>query len=86
MRGDLFVLFCFLRRGSREADVELFDPASSDKMHENVSKMCEGRFKLGIRKHYFQWGMVKHWNRLPKRYVISVSNRYLENAHNWGRT
>lgn len=46
LSSDLFVLYSFLRRGSREEGVELLYLASSDKMCENVSKVCQGRLKL----------------------------------------
>lgn len=28
------------------------------------SKLCQGKFRLGIGKHFFTEGVVKHWNRL----------------------
>lgn len=51
LRSDLFVLYSFLRRGSREGDVELFYLASSDVCR--CFKDVPGRLKLDIRKHYF---------------------------------
>lgn len=28
------------------------------------SKLCQGKFRLGMGKHFFTEGVVKHWNRL----------------------
>lgn len=53
LRDDLFVMHNLLRRGSKERSVELFYLASNNKICENISKMCQERFKLDIRKHYF---------------------------------
>ena len=52
----------------------------------SVSKVCQGRFRVDIGKHFFTERMVKHWNRLPKEVVDvpspSVFKRHLDNALN----
>ena len=59
-RGDLFALYSFLRRGSREGAADLFSLVSSDRMHGNDSKLHQGKFRLDRRKHFFTEKVIKH--------------------------
>jgi len=55
-------------------------------MHGNGSKLCQGRFRLDIKKHFITERVAKDWNSLPREVVddpsLSVFKRHLDNALN----
>ncbi|KAK4831707.1 hypothetical protein QYF61_018759 [Mycteria americana] len=86
LRGDLIALYGFLRRGRGGGGADLFSLGSSDRTCGNGSKLRQGRFRPGIRKHFLIERVVKPWNRLPREVVdapsLSVFKRHLDNALN----
>ena len=86
LRGDVIALYSFLGRTSRDRGADLFFLVCSDRIRQNGSKLCQGRFRLDIRKHFFTKRVVKQWNSVLKEVVnapsLSVFKRHLDNALN----
>ena len=72
-RGDLMLVFQYLKRAYKRDGDRLFSRTCCDRTRGNGFKLTEGSLRVDIRKTCFTIRLVKQWKRFPTEVVDAPS-------------
>ena len=67
-QGSLIALYTCQKVGGGKVEISISSHITSDMMRGNGLKLHQGRFRLGIRKHFFSEIAVRQWHSCPGRW------------------
>jgi len=73
LQGDLTAAFLYLQGACRKEGENLFGKFCCDRTRSNGFKIRQDRFRLDIRRKFFNMRVVIHWHRLPREVVEAPS-------------
>lgn len=81
------IVYTYLIGGCREVGVSVFPQAASDRTRGKALNLQQGTFRLDIMKNFLHEKMVKHWNRLSRKVMKSLSllHRWMWHLGMWFR-
>ncbi|KAJ7423237.1 hypothetical protein BTVI_10691 [Pitangus sulphuratus] len=77
LKSDLITLYNYLKGDCSQVGVSLFFQVASN-MRGHSHKLCHERFRLDIRKNFFEKRVFEHGNGLPREVVESPSLAMLQ--------
>lgn len=72
-------VFNYLEGGCSDVGIGLFCQVTSNRVRENDLRLCQGMFRLDIRKN-FSKNVVQHWNRQTGKWWNHLPWRYLKDT------
>lgn len=81
---EILSVYSCLTQGGGGADADLSSIVTSDSTWGNCLKFCQAKFRLDIKKKFFNWRVVEYWNRFPREVaiapILTEFKKYLGNA------